>query len=41
MEKRHVNHAESFGVKHNVGDVVGCFLDADRNFISKKGFRNE
>ena len=36
MEKMHANHTESFGVRYDIGDVVGCFLDADMNFISKK-----
>ena len=39
MEKKHGDHTESFGIRHNVGDIVGCFLDADLNRISKKGLR--
>jgi hypothetical protein len=34
--KRHGNHGERFGIRYIVGDVVGCFLDADRNCISKR-----
>lgn len=35
MKKKHGDHIESFGVRHSVGDVVGCFLDAETNCISK------
>jgi hypothetical protein len=35
MEKKHGDHVESFGEKIKVHDVVGCFLDAGRNVISK------
>lgn len=35
MTKKHGDHIESFGVKYRVGDIVGSFLDADRNCISK------
>lgn len=35
MEKLHGDHKEVFGVKYSVGDIVGCFLDADDHNISK------
>jgi hypothetical protein len=35
MKKKHADHTESFGVKMKIGDVVGCFLNADLNSISK------
>lgn len=38
MEKRHADHVECFGVRHHVGDVVGCFLDANRHCISKERY---
>lgn len=36
MKKKHGDHIECFGVRHNVGDVVGCFLNADTHCISKR-----
>lgn len=36
MKKQHGVHIESFGERHHVGDVIGCFLDADRGCLSKK-----
>lgn len=36
MKKQHGIHIESFGERSHLGDVIGCFLDADRRCLSKK-----
>ena len=40
MERSHGGHKEPFGSRLVVGDIVGCFLDADRSSISKIDKKN-